>query len=109
MIGYKCAFIYTNNTNDVTRVLVKIVIPNDAKTNINRPNLYNKDKARFRTNKCKVISISSVDNDNEIYGMEIGPLPKSYNNSMVREDFENFFIKIRNELRTKKLERILEI
>ena len=55
------------------------------------------------------IIITLEDNDNEIYGMEIGPLPKSYTNIMVREDFENFFIKIRNELRSKKLERILEI
>ena len=61
MIGYKIAF--DNNKN---RILVTLEILSDSKTNINRDNIFCKDKAAYKTNKCKVLSLSSLDEVDKI-------------------------------------------
>ncbi len=61
MIGYKIAF--DNNKN---RILVTLEILSDSKTNMNRDNIICKDKARYKTNKCKVLSLSSLDEVDKI-------------------------------------------
>ena len=55
MLGYKAA------KNGETRVLVTLEIPEDALTNICRTNIVNRDTAKYRTNKAKVISIEDSD------------------------------------------------
>lgn len=51
MIGYKAGF------SDKKRVIITLEIPEDALTNINRTNIVDKSKAKYRTNKAVVIKI----------------------------------------------------
>jgi antitoxin component YwqK of YwqJK toxin-antitoxin module len=51
MLAYKVAL------NGQTRVLITLEIPRDALTNMNRTNVVNKQTAKYRTNKAKVLNI----------------------------------------------------
>ncbi len=55
-IGYKIA----HNKQTDSSVLVTLEIPQDAKTNMNRPNIFCAQKARYRCNKCKVLEITDL-------------------------------------------------
>jgi hypothetical protein len=55
-IGYKIAY----NKNTDSSVLVTLEIPQDAKTNMNRPNIFCAQKARYKCNKCKVLEITDL-------------------------------------------------
>ena len=55
-IGYKIAY----NKNTDSSVLVTLEIPQDAKTNMNRPNIFCVQKARYKCNKCKVLEITDL-------------------------------------------------
>jgi hypothetical protein len=52
MIGYKIVL-----SINACRLLLTLEIPSDAKTNMNRPDIFDKDKASYRCNKCNVINI----------------------------------------------------
>jgi len=54
MIGYKIA------QNDYKRVLVTLEIPNDARTNIDRDYIVNKEYASYRCDRAKVIDIEDI-------------------------------------------------
>jgi antitoxin component YwqK of YwqJK toxin-antitoxin module len=51
IIGYKIGM------NGTTRVLITLEIPEDAKTNMNRPFIVVKESANYRANKVKVLAI----------------------------------------------------
>lgn len=51
MLGYKAA------KHDETRVLITLEIPSDAKTNVDRKYVVDKQKAKHRMNKAKVLKI----------------------------------------------------
>ncbi len=55
MLGYKIA------TSSKTRVLITLEIPDDAKTNIDRKYVVDKQKAKHRTNKAKVLKIEDAE------------------------------------------------
>ncbi len=58
IIGYKIAYNYSKlNDNQETRVLVTLHIPFDAKTNLDRRNVLNYERAKYRTNKAYVVKI----------------------------------------------------
>ena len=61
MLGYKIAQVRLNNKEN-KRVLITLEIPNDAKTNINRENIFDPIKAKYRSNKVKVIKIQDENN-----------------------------------------------
>ena len=51
MIGYKVA------KTDDKRVIITLEIPADAKTNLHRSNIVDSEKAKYRSNKVKVLKI----------------------------------------------------
>jgi hypothetical protein len=55
MLGYKIA------RHGAKRVLITLEIPEDAKTNLYRPSIVNKETAKYRTNKAKVLKIEDAD------------------------------------------------
>jgi antitoxin component YwqK of YwqJK toxin-antitoxin module len=55
MLGYKVA------KHGDKRVLITLEIPDDAKTNVGRKYVVDKQKAKHRTNKAKVVSIEDAD------------------------------------------------
>ncbi len=55
MIGYKIG------TNDGMRVLVTLEISKDAKTNLDRTDIKDKEYAKYRCDRCKVLSIEDTD------------------------------------------------
>ncbi len=55
MLGYKAA------KHSETRVLITLEIPDDAKTNLNRPSIVNKETATYRADKVKVLKIEDAD------------------------------------------------
>lgn len=59
MIGYKIAKVQSNNKQK--RVLVTLEIPQDAKTNLNRSDIVDATKAKYRCNKAKVIKIEDIE------------------------------------------------
>lgn len=59
MIGYKKAVC------DDERVLVTLLIPEGAQTNINRTNVYDARFAKFRTDKAIVLSIEGIETGKE--------------------------------------------
>lgn len=52
---------YTDGDYSYTRVVITIEIPEDARTNLNRPNIEFKETARYQTDKCKVLKIEDAD------------------------------------------------
>ena len=54
MIGYKIIF---SNDSQRKRLLVTLEIPQDAKTNLNRPGLIDPQHAKYRCDKALVVSI----------------------------------------------------
>jgi antitoxin component YwqK of YwqJK toxin-antitoxin module len=59
MIGYFIGKSLYNQENK--RVIITLKIPNDAKTNLNRTNIIDADKALYETNKAKVINIEDIE------------------------------------------------
>ncbi len=55
MLAYKAA------VNGKTRVVISLEIPDDAKTNLERPGVLNKETATYRADKVKVLKIEDAD------------------------------------------------
>ena len=55
MEGYKIGFVINNN--NIRKVLITLLIPNNALTNMNRENIIDKKHAKYRCNNAYVVEI----------------------------------------------------
>jgi antitoxin component YwqK of YwqJK toxin-antitoxin module len=62
MFGYFIGKALSNKENqEYKRVIITLNIPNDAKTNINRNDIIDSDKALYKCNKAKVVNIEDLE------------------------------------------------